>query len=187
MISRQRILIIDDDPHITRILQVILEEAGFETIGATDGKDGLEKVFAQRPDLVLLDIRMPVMDGNIFRQRLREMTKTIPIILVTALTDPDSKAQNLEGGADDYITKPFERRELIARVRAVLRRNATLVSAPRAFYKDAQLRIDFPGYQIWVDSHAIELTPKEWRVLAFAIFKPNARAATVLNRMCLSH
>lgn len=124
----EKILIVDDDPELLRLIAFPLHRAGYETLGATDGAEALEKVRSERPDLMILDIMLPGLDGIEVCKRLRNQseTATLPIIMLSALTSVDDKIKGLEAGADEYLTKPISPKEVVARVRALLQRTARL-------------------------------------------------------------
>ena len=119
--QRKKILVIEDDEDIRTVVTTRLKRAGYETIIAADGMDGLRRFYGDRPDLVVLDIAMPVMDGWQVLERLREVSD-VPVLILTAATQERDKLRGLRSGADDYITKPFSGEELLARVEGALRR-----------------------------------------------------------------
>ena len=119
--TRGRVLVVDDDGDIRTLVAGLLERAGYEVNEAADGRDGLRAVFSDRPDLVLLDVTMPGLDGWGALERIRELTD-VPVLMLTARSDELEKVRGLQAGADDYMTKPFGRQELLARVEALLRR-----------------------------------------------------------------
>ena len=171
-----RILIIDDEEPIRFSLRGILEDEGYEVLEAATAEEGLEVADAERPDLVFLDIWLPGMDGL---QVLKEIRKTskVPVIMLTARDETFDKVLGLELGADDYVTKPFETKELVARVKAVLRR-APAESAPASGDADDTLR--YPGltvslarYEVTYEGHELEMPPKELEVLFYLASHPN--------------
>ncbi len=168
-----KILVVDDDQELRDLVDTILRGAGFDVLLASNGREGLQKVYRDRPDLILLDVQMQEMDGHTMCQRVREMGSEIPIIILSAFGDAVNKVLGLEEGADDYVAKPFESRELIARINAVLRRRVLGNTQMRQF-QDKKLSIDFDGLQLWVNAEPVELTPKEWRLLA-CLFKHRGR------------
>jgi DNA-binding response OmpR family regulator len=115
------VLVVDDDRHVLRMMELVLEIEGYKVLTAVDGKAALEAFDNQSPELVLLDVRMPGIDGYTVCRRIREFSQ-VPIIMITAKAEVEEKAEGLDAGADDYITKPFSVRELTARIKAVLRR-----------------------------------------------------------------
>lgn len=162
----QSILIIDDEAAIRDMLATALEMAGFEVLEAENAQQGHEMVLDHRPDLILLDWMMPGVSGIKLARRLKldEATHEIPIILLTAKGEEDNKVQGLEAGADDYVTKPFSPRELIARMRAVIRRAAP--SGQRTVEVDG-LVLDPTSQRVTIDGRPLELGPTEYRLLSF--------------------
>ena len=170
--DRQRVLIVEDEPNIASFARMYLEAAGFQVTVAERGDEGLRMAEAEPPHLVILDLMLPGMDGYEITKRLRRSGHT-PIILLTARDDAVDKVVGLELGADDYITKPFNPRELVARVRAVLRRaEGRLQSAgqPEPVTIEAgPLRIEVGGREVFVDDEGVQLTPKEFDLLVTLI------------------
>jgi two-component system, OmpR family, alkaline phosphatase synthesis response regulator PhoP len=166
MADTARILAIEDDPDITRVLRFELEEAGFLVHTAVDGISGLTAAREVMPDLVILDLGLPDFDGAEIARRIRK-TSDIPIIILTALDAVGTKVQLLEGGADDYLTKPFEPAELVARVRVQLRKHRggdALVLG--------KLEIQMEKRLVRYDQKEIRLSPKEFELLAFLARQP---------------
>ncbi len=169
----QRILIVEDDPAIAAFVQTALEREGFEPEIAETGEKALARAEATPPDLVLLDLMLPGLDGLQVCQALRRRAAYIPIIMLTAKDDDVDKIVGLEIGADDYITKPFKTRELIARVRAVLRLiQRTSGPASRAL-RFGPLEIDPDGRTVTLEGRPVGLTPKEFDLLALLAAHPN--------------
>lgn len=164
------ILIVEDDAHIRELLQLYLSQEGYHIETAQDGADGLRVFKRAHPDLVLLDLMMPVMDGTQMIRELRSFSKT-PVIILTAKGEVYDKVALLELGADDYITKPFEMREVIARVRAVMRRFEQDVGEPKLVFDN--LSIDKQSYNITVKGQKMEIPPKEIELLYFLASSPN--------------
>ena len=164
------ILIVEDDSNIRELLSLYLEQEGYHIEMAQDGADGLRAFKRVHPDLVLLDLMMPVMDGTQMIRELRTFSKT-PVIILTAKGEVFDKVTLLELGADDYITKPFEMREVIARVRAVLRRMDQDEGDPKLAFD--KLIIDKQSYNIVVDGTKMEIPPKEIELLYFLASSPN--------------
>lgn len=164
------ILVIEDDGNIRELLRLYLEQEGYAVETAQDGLEGLRTFKRIHPDLVLLDLMMPVMDGTQVIKELRAQSKT-PVIMLTAKGETFDKVAGLELGADDYVTKPFEMRELIARVRAVLRRYDK-DDTPRKLEFD-NLIIDKESYNIIVKGEKMEIPPKEIELLYFLASSPN--------------
>ena len=164
------ILIVEDDSNIRELLSLYLEQEGYHIEMAQDGADGLRAFKRVHPDLVLLALMMPVMDGTQMIRELRTFSKT-PVIILTAKGEVFDKVTLLELGADDYITKPFEMREVIARVRAVLRRMDQDEGDPKLAFD--KLIIDKQSYNIVVDGTKMEIPPKEIELLYFLASSPN--------------
>jgi DNA-binding response OmpR family regulator len=161
------ILIVEDDADIFRSLEVILTRLGYEVHGAADGAKSLEIVERVHPNLVILDIGLPGMDGWTVLERLRRRSH-IPVLLLTARGLESDKVRGLLGGADDYMTKPFSNAELVARVRALLRRAVVEEDGPTD-YVDDRLRIDFTSQTLDVDGNRVLLTPAEFRLLTVLV------------------
>ena len=167
------VLIVEDDHNIAQLLQMYLEKEGYAVTLAYDGGQGLDKFRAIQPDLVLLDVMMPVMDGWALCQAIRAEAQT-PIIMLTAKGETDDKVQGLRAGADDYITKPFEMKEVLARIEAVLRRTGTQTSdskARRLSYD--KLTIDMDAFELTIDGKKVDAPPKEMELLFFLAASPN--------------
>lgn len=165
--SKEKILIVDDEKDIVKMLDYNLKKEGFRVISAHDGEDALSLAAREHPDLVLLDLMLPIMDGLDVCRAIKKEPKTadIPIIMLTAKAQESDKIVGLELGADDYVTKPFSPREVVARVKAVLRR-AKEKDKPPAFFERGDLRIDFDKIQVSVKGKPAELTAKEFELLA---------------------
>jgi two-component system alkaline phosphatase synthesis response regulator PhoP len=170
--DRQRVLIVEDEPNIASFARMYLEAAGFEVSIAARGDEGLRMAEEEPPNLVILDLMLPGLDGYEVTKRLRQKGQT-PIIMLTARDDAVDKVVGLELGADDYITKPFNPRELVARVRAVLRRAETRpapAGAPQSTTIEVdELRIEVGGREVFVEGDAVALTPKEFDLLVTLI------------------
>lgn len=167
MNSTGTILIVDDEPAIRDMISTALEMAGFSCLTAESAQTAHAMIIDRKPDLVLLDWMMPGTSGIELARRLRrdEFTASIPVIMLTAKSEEDNKIQGLDAGIDDYITKPFSNRELIARIRAVLRRiNPQHHEAPLAA---GDLRLDRVGKRVLCDGSTLELGPTEYRLLEF--------------------
>jgi len=171
------ILVTDDEPDIRQSITALLEEEGFRVLQAKDGAECLKTTSDHRPDLVLLDIRMPHKDGRETLKQLREISNTMPILMLTALPDVNEKLGRLKDGADDYVTKPFNGDELVARIRAHLRR-AHQTSPSRRTYDDGFLHFDLDADYVVVKGERQRLSRIESRLLAF-LFK---HANQVLSR-----
>jgi DNA-binding response OmpR family regulator len=163
--GRRRILVVDDEPRMIRFIRLNLEHDGFDVVEASSGTQALTELRDRLPDLVLLDVMMPDLDGFETLGLLREIS-TVPVIMLTAKGEEDDRVHGLELGADDYITKPFSPRELVSRVRAVLRRTETPSPAAHAPMKiDERLTIDFDRREVWVEGRQVKLRPTEYRLL----------------------
>lgn len=167
----RKVLIVEDEANIAELLHLYLEKEGFETAVAPDGGKGVELFRSFRPDLVLLDIMLPVMDGWSVLKKIRETDKT-PVIMLTAKGETEDKVNGLEGGADDYIVKPFEMKELIARINAVLRRTEIPNDTSKKLHFD-KLTIDLDSYELIVDGKKIDTPPKELELLYHLASTPN--------------
>jgi len=163
--SRQRILVVDDEPRMIHFIRLNLEHDGFEVIDADSGVTALDQHRDQLPDLILLDVMMPELNGFETLKLIREIS-TVPVIMLTAKGEEEDRVKGLELGADDYITKPFSPRELVSRVRAVLRRTQ-MPSTPvnELIEVDERLKIDFDRREIWVEDKLVKLRPTEFRLL----------------------
>lgn len=172
----QRILVVDDDKQIVRLVKTYLEEAEYQVLAAYDGEDALRVIRHERPDLIVLDIQLPKHDGWEITRRLRsdEQLAAIPILMLTARVEDMDKILGLELGADDYLTKPFNPREVVARVRAILRRAGAPPPLARILQHGA-LRLDLNQHLLTLDGAAIELTPTEFALLK--TFMENPRHA----------
>jgi DNA-binding response OmpR family regulator len=160
----ETILIIDDKKEMTWLLQRGLEEEGYQVAIAYDGKEGLRRAFDLRPDLILLDIMMPEMNGWDMLRRLREFSD-VPVIMISALSEEDDKVQGFDFGADDYLTKPFGMRELKARVRAALRRAALSPAQPGDLLRFGDLVIDAAARTVTIQGTPVDLSPTEYKLL----------------------
>ena len=169
---RGRILIVDDEPAIRAMLSLTLREAGYECIEAEDSTQAQARILADPPDLILLDWMMPGVSGVEFARRLRreQLTRRIPIIMLTARTEEEDKVRGLDTGADDYITKPFSTRELTARIKALLRRTAPHDTDVPVEIEG--LRLDPASHRVHVGQQEIELGPTEFRLLHFFMAHP---------------
>ena len=162
---KTRILVIDDELSITKFLRANLIANGYEVLAAMDGAQALLTFETELPDLVILDIMMPKMDGFEVCRRIREWSH-VPIIMLSARGDEDDKVKCLDLGADDYITKPFGKDELIARVRAVMRRTEPATAVPtRSSFRSGDLEINFAKRQVTIAAKEVKLTPTEYNVL----------------------
>jgi DNA-binding response OmpR family regulator len=160
----RRILIVDDDPDIRDLLRTMLERAGYLVDAAEDGKAALRQFYGTPPDLVILDVTMPELDGWGTLERIRDLSD-VPVMMLTARTAELEKVRGLSAGADDYVAKPFGRQELLARVQALLRRARGEAKTHEA-YADDYLSIDFAQRTVTVQGREVSLTPLEFRLLA---------------------
>jgi DNA-binding response OmpR family regulator len=171
--GRVRILAVDDEPRYLWAIRAVLEGVGYETLTAGDGQTAIERAAVEQPDLILLDLKLPDLDGYEVCQRIREFSTT-PIIMLTALASETDKVRGLEAGADDYVTKPFGARELVARVRAVLRRSEFAEAAePSAIFCAGDLRVDLAAKRVMVCDEVVSLTPTEYRLLCEFVKQPD--------------
>jgi two-component system KDP operon response regulator KdpE len=159
------VLVVDDEERMARFIRLNLEHDGFQVIEAYRGMQAIEKLRDSMPDLIILDIMMPDIDGFEVLKMVREIS-TVPIIMLTAKGEEEDRVKGLELGADDYITKPFSPRELVGRVKAVLRRTeSTGISSQDVIDVDERLKIDLGRREVWVDKKLIKLRPTEYRLL----------------------
>ena len=168
----QKVLIVEDDDNIAQLLKLYLEKDGFTVLTAGDGAAGLSANKSFQPDLVLLDIMLPIMNGWAVCRSIRSESK-VPIIMLTAKEETEDKVQGLELGADDYITKPFEIKELIARIHAVLRRYSgeTTVKEKKLIFDKLVVNLD--SYELIVDGEKVDTPPKELELLFHLASSPN--------------
>jgi DNA-binding response OmpR family regulator len=159
------ILVIEDDPDIRGLVVALVERAGMRARGAADGRAGVRAFFEERPDLVVLDLGLPEIDGWQVLDRIRDLSDA-PVLLLTAEGEQVQKVRALDGGADDYVTKPFGREELVARINALLRRRSGGGGTEDEALDDGTVRIDGAGRRVEVDGEELALTPTEFRLLA---------------------
>ena len=152
---RRKILVVDDEPRMIKFIRLNLEHDGFEVYEATSGPQALEKMRDRLPDLILLDVMMPDLDGFETLRLVREIS-IVPVIMLTAKGEEDDRVRGLELGADDYVTKPFSPRELVSRVRA---------ATHEVIEVDDRLRLDFDRREVWVENELVKLRPTEYRLL----------------------
>jgi DNA-binding response OmpR family regulator len=165
-LKKNTVLVIDDDIRMLRMMKRMLELEGFQVIIANNGDMALKSFEKESPELVLLDIMMPDMDGYTVCHRIREFSQ-VPIIMVTAKGDDKEKVEGLNIGADDYVTKPFSASELAARVRALLRRTNTKYQPQEAVFKYKDLTVDFASRRVMVDNSELKLTSTEYKLLSY--------------------
>jgi DNA-binding response OmpR family regulator len=163
--KNKKILIVDDEERMLRFIRLNLEHDGFQVIEAVKGHEALDKMRTGMPDLILLDVMLPDLDGFEVLKMIREISTT-PIIMLTAKGEEDDRVKGLELGADDYVTKPFSPRELVSRVKAVLRRvESDATDTNDVIQVDDRLKIDFNRREIWVEGDLVKLRPTEYRLL----------------------
>ncbi len=169
-----KILVIDDEPNIVRLVRDYLEEAGFRVLTASNAETGLHALRREDPDLLVLDLGLPDQDGWELTRKIRSDPRVagIPIIMLTARVDESDRIIGLELGADDYITKPFNPREVIARVRAVLRRSSPSISASPARIQAAGLILDLNEHALRIGDRPVDLTPTEFELLSLFMQNP---------------
>ncbi len=164
-LRKYRVLVVDDERRMVGFIRLNLEQDGFEVIEAFNGTEALNRLRDSLPDLILLDVMMPDIDGFEVLRTIREVSQ-VPVIMLTAKGEEDDKVKGLELGADDYVTKPFSPRELVSRVRAVLRRGATFEEDDQGIIEvDERLKIDFGRREVWVEDELVKLRPTEYRLL----------------------
>ncbi len=163
---KQKVLVVDDEDNIRMLVRFNLEKAGYEVFEAEDGRKAVEIAVDLTPDIVLLDLMLPGIDGLEVCRNLKRNPRTaaLPIIMLTAKSDEIDRVIGLELGADDYMTKPFSQRELVARIKAVLRRSNVLAGNGEELVL-GRLRMNFSQYEAWLDDEKLELTPKEYEML----------------------
>src|SRR4051812_14997283 len=169
----KKVLIVDDDQENLQLVADMLR-AEFQPLMSASGRDGIVMAVREQPDLILLDVNMPEMDGFEVCKRLREQpgTRQIPIIMLTTASSLDSRVKGLDLGADDYITKPFQVRELVARIHARLRRHESDRKAETALQL-GNLKLDAKSFQVWVNDEAVKLTRIEFELLRYFLEHPN--------------
>jgi len=169
----QKVLVVDDEQSIVTLLQYNLQQSGFEVVTAYDGEEGLEKIFSEKPDIVVLDLMLPKMDGVEVCKSVRNEKNQVPILMLTAKDDEFDKVLGLELGADDYMTKPFSPREVIARIKAILRRTNTIKTVEDE--KDnkeiiiGKIKVLPEHFEAYRNDELLDLTPKEFELLIYLI------------------
>jgi two-component system, OmpR family, KDP operon response regulator KdpE len=164
-VSMTRILAVDDEPLYQHLYKVNLEKEGYDVVTASNGEDALDMVTSRHPDLVVLDVMMPKLDGITTCERIRQFSN-VPIIIVTARGEENDRVRGLNVGADDYVVKPFSATELIARVRAVLRRSQTSEQPTQSrYFMHGNLKIDFARAEVWKENKPVFLSATEYRLL----------------------
>lgn len=168
---RGRVLVVDDDDDLRTVLRGVFERADFSVLTAASGRQALRTLFERKVDLVVLDLGLPDLDGIEVLGRIREMTD-IPVLLLTARTQEQDKVAGLMSGADDYLTKPFGNRELVARSLGLLRRSRG-ADLPSEVIDDGTVRVDIARRSAWVDGREVELTPTDWNLLVAFVQRPD--------------
>jgi two-component system phosphate regulon response regulator PhoB len=170
------ILIVEDEPDIATTLAYNLKKWGYEVHTAATGEDGLRRAKGSHtPDLVLLDLMLPDMSGHEVCAELREYrrTRSVPIIMLTARGEEEDRVRGFEQGADDYVTKPFSVRELVARIRAIIRRSQNDAVEDRSRVQAGSIRLDLDGHRVWVGAQELDLTAIEYRLLSLFVERQN--------------
>lgn len=170
----EKILVVDDDPHIREVVCFALQKAGYATASAENGRQALDCFPREKPALVVLDIMMPELDGTEVCRRLRAAPASahVPILFVSSKDDEVDRIVGLELGGDDYVAKPFSPRELVARVKAILRRTGQAPAAQKQALSHGRLRLDLERYEAWWDDHAVVLTLTEFGILRTLMERP---------------
>lgn len=171
MSRRTRILVVDDDSTMRELLRGMLERSGHEVREAADGRAGLRDLYAASPDLVVLDVEMPELDGWATLERIRDLSD-VPVLMLTARETELERVRGLKGGADDYVVKPFGHQELTARVQALLRRSGSR-AAEQQTYADQLVKIDYAQRAVSYSDRGVRLTPLEFKLLATFVRNPN--------------
>jgi len=170
-VSRARILVVDDEADILDLLSELLGESGYDVVRASDGREALRALFQAQPDLVLLDVAMPELDGWQTLERIRDASD-LPVLMLTARAGEDDKVRGLRAGANDYVTKPFSTRELLARIDALLRAHKGS-GQPTETYADDFLTVDFADRAVAVEGSHVTLTPLEFKLLSAFVRNAN--------------
>lgn len=165
--SKGRILVIDDDPTLNSLIRQSFHVKGYEVITAVNGMEGLKLAYRSHPDIILLDIMMPDLDGYETCRRLREISE-VPVLMLTAMTAEEDLLRGFEAGADDYVKKPFSLKELEARIGAVMKRSSNGENNDIA-YDDGMLRVDMQRQHVYRDNQRVHVTPTEFRLLSCLI------------------
>ena len=172
MAEARTILVVDDEPDLLNAVRLYLEDEGYQVLTATNGEEALAKVRTRLPDLIVLDVMMPQMNGFEALGEIRRISN-VPVIMLTVKGEESDKVRGLGLGADDYVTKPFSQRELLSRIQAVLRRAETPAFVPRTkIVVDDDLTIDFSRNEVWLKGQKVQLTPTEYRLLYHLVSNP---------------
>jgi DNA-binding response OmpR family regulator len=184
-VTPRRILVVDDEPHMVRAVRMYLEIHGYAVFGAHSGEQALDALREKLPDLVILDVLMPGLDGFEILQEIRRLS-SVPVIMLTARSEEDHKVRGLALGADDYVTKPFGQKELLARIQAVLRRAEQPAQLPKTLIEvDEHLSIDFDRAEVLLRGQPVHLTATEYRLLYHLASNPGRLmpAETLLGKV----
>jgi len=168
-----RLLVVDDEPNIRELLSTSLRYAGFEVTAAANGREALDAAEEFQPDLAVLDVMLPDMDGFTVTRRLRSAGRHFPVVFLTARDGTEDKITGLTVGGDDYVTKPFSLDEVIARIRAVLRRTASLDDDDAAVLRVDDLELDDDAHEVRRGGEVVELSPTEFKLLRYLMMNPN--------------
>jgi DNA-binding response OmpR family regulator len=174
-VNAAEVLVVEDEEDVRRLVRVLLERAGHSVNEAANGVEALRILQSSTPDLVVLDVTMPELDGWQTLERIRDLSE-VPVLMLTARAGELDKVRGLKGGADDYVTKPFGRQELLARVEALLRRTSGPPEV-RPAYGDAVVTVDFVSREVTVDGRPVQLTPLEFKLLSAFVRHPNETLA----------
>jgi DNA-binding response OmpR family regulator len=173
MAKKATILVVDDEPHVLKLVKANLESSDYRVFTAEDGEQAIRAVETEVPDLVVLDLMLPKMDGYSVCSRIREFS-SVPVIILTARSSKVDLVHGFEVGADDYLTKPFDVAELLMRVQAVLRRSKWPEEVmARQLFKTGPIEIDFAQHRVTIDGEPVKLTPTEYRLLAYLASNAN--------------
>jgi two-component system, OmpR family, response regulator len=168
-----RLLVVDDEPSIRDLLSASLRFAGYDVVTAADGSSALAQAEKHRPDLVVLDVMMPDMDGFEVTRRLRERGRDVPVLFLTARDDVEDKVTGLTVGGDDYVTKPFSLEEVVARIRAVLRRTGVVGDTSSSVLVFHDLELDEDAHEVRRGGRVVDLSPTEFKLLRYLMLNPN--------------
>ena len=173
--TAQKILVVEDEPDIRKLVQYHLAQERYKVLEAGDGENALKLIQREKPNLVVLDLMLPGLSGQELCKILKSKpdTAALPILMLTAKAGEADKVLGLETGADDYLTKPFSPREMVARVKAILRRSELRAAAPKECYENGPIKIDFANYEAQVNNKIVRLTLKEFELLRFLVQNPN--------------
>ena len=171
-VTAKTVLVVEDEPDVRSLVRELLQRAGYDVVEADSGKAALRALYARAPDLVVLDIVLPELDGWETLERIRELTD-VPVLMLTALSTEIEKVRGLRAGADDYVTKPFGRQELLARVEALLRRAGEDDNDPAGRSSDGLVTVDYAQRAVEVAGRQVALTPLEYRLLVAFVEHPD--------------